>query len=422
MKKILLLPFLALLFTSAFAQVPSYVATIDLICWYPFNSSAVNAANPGMLTGVITSAAPTTDRFGAANSAYWMDGDSANITLDSLFFDIGWPDYSISCWINSDTLDNPYNWNQAQTVINTIPHNGMAIYYNWGGVYGRHRVYAGSNPPGSGWDILAGLRVNTSAVTHAWKHFVLVKSGGLNYSFYVNGVLDTTFTTTTPAVSQYCKMVLGRSDPGVISEGFFGKIDDYGIWKRALTMCDIKKLYNASSYYYITSHPSSVAAGVGATITFSITDTGVGNTYQWQHNTGSGFTNLAAGAPYSGVTTPTLTITGVTSAMNGRKYRCVVNGALCADTSNFATLSLPNSLDNISGRGFITLQPNPTKDELFIAGISQPDIRIYNALGQLVRSADGANNVSVADLPRGLYLVKLIKDGALSYTGKVIKE
>jgi hypothetical protein len=51
-----------------------------------------------------------------------------------------------------------------------------------------------------------------------------------------------------------------------------------------------------------------------------------GTTYQWQINTGSGYTNLTNGGLYQGVNTKALLISGALSNMRGTKYRCMVNG------------------------------------------------------------------------------------------------
>lgn len=76
--------------------------------------------------------------------------------------------------------------------------------------------------------------------------------------------------------------------------------------------------------------------------TFTI-DTNAVSGYQWQVSTDSGttFTNLVNNATYSGVTTITLTITGVTPSMNGYKYRVVLNknGNSCGLTSADALLT-----------------------------------------------------------------------------------
>ncbi len=49
--------------------------------------------------------------------------------------------------------------------------------------------------------------------------------------------------------------------------------------------------------------------------------------YQWQVNTGSGFSNLLPSPIYQNVFSPILTITGAGSDMNGYQYRCMVSGA-----------------------------------------------------------------------------------------------
>ncbi len=102
----------------------------------------------------------------------------------------------------------------------------------------------------------------------------------------------------------------------------------------------------------VTAHPVSTNGCVGGVRTFTVAATGAAITYQWQVDQGAGFVNLANAAPYSGVTTATLTITNLTLTLNGYLYRCVVSGTCTpAVTSNNATLTV-NSLP------VITVGPN----------------------------------------------------------------
>jgi hypothetical protein len=87
----------------------------------------------------------------------------------------------------------------------------------------------------------------------------------------------------------------------------------------------------------IATNPSNSAICAGANTSFTVTATGSGLTYQWQVNTGSGFTNIANGGIYSGATSATLTLTAAPFANNGFTYQCVVND--CA-TSTAATLTV----------------------------------------------------------------------------------
>ncbi|MCJ8155746.1 hypothetical protein MKJ01_18480, partial [Chryseobacterium sp. SSA4.19] len=88
----------------------------------------------------------------------------------------------------------------------------------------------------------------------------------------------------------------------------------------------------------ITANPANKTICAGGTTSFTVTATGA-SSYQWYQNSGSGFIALTNTAPYSGVTTNTLTITGATSAMNGYQYRAVAIGAGNA-TSTAASLTV----------------------------------------------------------------------------------
>jgi uncharacterized repeat protein (TIGR01451 family) len=89
----------------------------------------------------------------------------------------------------------------------------------------------------------------------------------------------------------------------------------------------------------ITGQPANVTTCAGNNTSYTVAASGTSVTYQWQVNTGSGFVNVPAAAPYSGGTTATLSITGVTIGMNGYLYRCVISSS-CAAAINSNTASL----------------------------------------------------------------------------------
>ncbi|MBK7307637.1 MAG: hypothetical protein IPI88_11800 [Chitinophagaceae bacterium] len=105
----------------------------------------------------------------------------------------------------------------------------------------------------------------------------------------------------------------------------------------------------------VTTQPANQVRCVGNTATFTVGATGTGLTYQWQVSTAGcagPWTNLTNIAPYSNVTTATLTVNPVTQLMSGYAYRCIVTGA-CApwnpptNVSNCATLTV-NANPNIA--------------------------------------------------------------------------
>lgn len=95
----------------------------------------------------------------------------------------------------------------------------------------------------------------------------------------------------------------------------------------------------------ITTQPSSVTVCNGNPAVFSVVASGLGLIYQWQQNTGSGYTNLSNGGIYSGVTTATLNLSSCGTAMNSYQYRCIVTSTICGGntTSNNAVLTVNSS-------------------------------------------------------------------------------
>jgi hypothetical protein len=86
----------------------------------------------------------------------------------------------------------------------------------------------------------------------------------------------------------------------------------------------------------ITDEPDDAVVCAGSNTSFTVAGSGAGIIYQWQVNTGSGFTNITNGGVYSGATSATLTITGASVAMNGYLYRAQLTNATCT-TPSFST-------------------------------------------------------------------------------------
>jgi gliding motility-associated-like protein len=89
----------------------------------------------------------------------------------------------------------------------------------------------------------------------------------------------------------------------------------------------------------ITSNPVDASVCVGRNTAFSVTASGSGLSYQWQQNSGVGFTDLLNGGSFSNVTSRTLSVSGVTEVYHNYNYRCVVTGG-CSSTSTVAALSI----------------------------------------------------------------------------------
>jgi len=92
----------------------------------------------------------------------------------------------------------------------------------------------------------------------------------------------------------------------------------------------------------ITTQPSNQTVAAGGNTSLVVAASGAPTpTYQWQVSiAGGAFTNLANAAPYSGVTTTTLTITAATAGLSGNQYRAIATNAAGSATSNAALLTV----------------------------------------------------------------------------------
>ncbi|MBL7934275.1 MAG: SprB repeat-containing protein, partial [Bacteroidia bacterium] len=105
----------------------------------------------------------------------------------------------------------------------------------------------------------------------------------------------------------------------------------------------------------IGTQPTNKSVCFNGNTSFSIAATGA-SSYQWQENSGSGFTNITNGGIYSGATTSALSLTGV-NFPSGYLYRCIAVGTgTCQTTSNSATLTVSayfntSSQTNVSCNG-----------------------------------------------------------------------
>ena len=69
------------------------------------------------------------------------------------------------------------------------------------------------------------------------------------------------------------------------------------------------------------------------------------------------------------------------------------------------------------GHGLV--YPNPANETVTIEGVEACDIEIYNALGQLVKTMQGTNEISVAGLPEGVYVLRITDEKGNAFTERV---
>lgn len=68
------------------------------------------------------------------------------------------------------------------------------------------------------------------------------------------------------------------------------------------------------------------------------------------------------------------------------------------------------------------LHPNPTEGLVSIEGEKATVVQVYNTLGQLMKTVQNTNEVSLEGLPQGVYLLRVTLDGGQVFSDKVVKE
>ena len=228
--KILLSFFLIMISGLGFSQshsVPSYVTTNGLIGWWGFNGNAQDNSGNGN-HGTVNGATLTTDRFGNQNGAYDFDGGNDLISLSNCPTS-GSQSFSIFSWINTASSAN------RKSIISYGSNNllgGLWLYVEVDSLL--HFDLSWNFGPAS----------NVQIENNTWHHVGVVNNAGL-IQLFVDG-----FASGAPQLMSP-NILTGGSTIGssITSNGWFfnGKIDDIGIWNRALTQQEITNLYNSQS-------------------------------------------------------------------------------------------------------------------------------------------------------------------------------
>ena len=229
MKNLLLTAVAALGFAYAtLAQVPNYVPTNGLVGWWPFNGNANDESGNGN-NGTVNGATLTTDRNGNANSAYDFNGSSITVIDDQ----------SIGANLTSAHTINVW------ATIQSFPSGFVPLVSKDGPVYHQYELFLEPQLVGY-WS----TNIYSSAPTPNWNidqwYMITATFDSGLIMYYINGV-DTfsTISTTLLNVSNSSILEFGADSPNGI-QYHDGKLDDIGIWNRALTQEEITNLYNGN--------------------------------------------------------------------------------------------------------------------------------------------------------------------------------
>ena len=245
MKKIILLLAIGASLTTqtVFAQVPSYVPTNGLVGYWPFNGNANDQSGNGN-NGTVNGATLTTDRNGNANSAYNFNGISDNISIPDSNSLSNMTSITISAWFNINQWDivNNQGWFPILSKTNSSSYGKYRLGANTS-ISGQQPAFYGTLSTDEGI-----ISQNNLYALNQWNQVVITISNG-NSTISLNGVQvfngATTYTGWTTIDN--LPLLIGKDIPGIVDYAN-GKIDDIGIWNRALTQQEITAMYNGVNY------------------------------------------------------------------------------------------------------------------------------------------------------------------------------
>lgn len=425
--------------SATMAQVPNYVPTNGLIAWWPFNGNANDESGNGN-NGTVNGASLTNDRFGNNAKAYSFDGINDIINASSNNFPTGTSSRTLSFWY----LLNSFNQTNDQKIL--VAYGGGLPCADW-----TTSIWPSSNFPALDINFNYVVYSYTSQLNNWYNYVVTFDSTNgtaiIAPKIYINGVLQ----TNQNAVNNTClintlnslPLIIGGGSSGNSNQFFNGKIDDIGIWNRALTQQEITDLYNAVNCTNNTTiTPQTNSLPTGSTATFTATTSDPNPSYVWQSDLGQGFQTLNNFGNYSGVNTSTLNIANVQLPNHTQPIRVISTSGNCIDTSNVAVINIldtclvtvydtllttvtdtlvintqitginpPNNLNTLK------VYPNPASTHITIDygnfnAMNGYTLTIVNSIGQTVFTTPINQQTSYIDLSTwtgtGIYFVQLI--------------
>jgi hypothetical protein len=355
MKKLLLLATI-LLSINTYSQIPSHVPTSGLVGWYPFNGNANDASGNGN-NGTVIGATLTTDRNSNSNSAYSFNGGTsyiqANLSSPLNTSLIG--GLTLSGWINSVS----YSQSSPQILASLFDSSNNGYGIGYGNSNGTNAFLHGTcGAPGVGASMIVSQ--STSPITNTWYHVVMTCDFGSNSSkLYVNGSYQAQSTNTlTSAILN--KVVIGKWWNSVWFQN--GKLDDIGIWNRALNQSEILALYTGCNFTNVYIVPSgSTTFCQGNSVSLNANKANTTFTYTW----------FANGTPINGANSFTY------NASQAGSYTLKIDSGGCSITSVPIIVTV-NPLPNVS----ITSLPNTTNIKINSIGLSgSPSGGIFTGQG-----------------------------------------
>jgi hypothetical protein len=246
--KSLLLILTLLSSTSLFSQIPSYVPTNGLVGYWPFNGNANDESGNGN-HGTVNGATLTTDRFGSANAAYLSDHTTTNsITGSCAGFPSGNSQRTLSIWYYSTLLGSSNCWGAFGYGGDNCGQSFNLNFENIDVGSGKYEIQGHCQA-------FRQVLDYPSPSNGVWHNIIITYDGSILRFYNDGGLVYTSNPTSLNTVvnGKIFNLIGEVNESGTapyftsIWKSFPGKIDDIGIWNRALTQQEITALYQSNN-------------------------------------------------------------------------------------------------------------------------------------------------------------------------------
>lgn len=236
----------AALMTSANAQPPGYVPSNGLVGWWPFNGNANDESGTGN-NGTANGATLTEDRFGNTDQAFDFDGASYIRVVDNGESLDLMGDFTISCWALAVSLTQASHGMITKHIGNQND-DGTFIYVIGDALnVGAYYLIAQATPNYNNSTLPSTA---TDPALNQWYHYVATYEDALDrLIYYVDGTAIDTVTVPFEILNTSIDMLFGSTyinNTSTFNYYWNGKLDDIGIWQRALSAAEVNGLYTGS--------------------------------------------------------------------------------------------------------------------------------------------------------------------------------
>jgi hypothetical protein len=252
-----------------------------------------------------------------------------------------------------------------------------------------------------------------TGLTYQWRKGTINLINGGNISGATSATLTINPVNVSDAAANYNVVITGICAPN-------------------FTSANVSLIVNAAPH--ITSEPHSQMATDGGSISFSVTATGAGLSYQWR----KGAINLTNGGNISGANLATLTINPASIADTASDYNVVVSGTCSPnDTSTSEALfvcvcsgSGITTFDFGNSKEMVTIYPNPFTSSITITQkdptqMKNCEVKLYDVLGAEVMSTIISKQITIIEtgnLSSGIYFYKVFSNNKEVQSGKLVSE